>query len=402
MEIDFRQVRPKRVLVHCGLTKAGSTALQMQLFENRELLLGAGFYVPKSGVHFDNRMPGIHRTDGHGFIFSPNGSERVWAELKRELSALGRQEYTLVLSCENMTQADLENYEAICDRFLGCPVEFHFLIREFPYWLSSQVSEYAIGGNTRLVANDHRLLDTSRYGILRMLERMVELEQSGLNVCFHSYEKLKGDDIAFNFLRQASKEPGTLDKITQAGTPARQQNNLAHNNRFVLLAMHINQRTSSLSFPEYQAVYSGFIQLASQPFYRVGKDQTCVLSGGFLHELNQSISESLGDQMQDSAPLALLFPEGVPSVPAPAQFELGELVKIQEDLGKILPGTPVARRNVSKRVPNPRLPEFKSHIKRLFWRTSRSAVSVLRRTRRGTRLVLWLREFEWLSRLYGR
>ena len=67
------------------MSRRGSTALQIQLMENRDTLEALGFYLPATGVHFDERIPGVRRTDGHRFLFSPNGTERDWSKLKEEL-----------------------------------------------------------------------------------------------------------------------------------------------------------------------------------------------------------------------------------------------------------------------------------------------------------------------------
>ncbi len=388
--------------MHCGLTKTGSTAFQLQLFENRDRLLAHHYYVPKTGIYFDDRMPGTTRTDGHQFIFSPNGTERDWSNLRDELSAIELPRYTLILSCENLTQASMENFQEIRDRFLGATVEFHFLVRNFRPWLSSQISEYAIGGNTRLVPNDRRLSNSTRYGVFQQIERLCALKSSGLEVYFHSYELLKGDDIAINLLRHTNAGVGGRELFGQHFNPAKQHNKIEHNSRFVLLAMRFNQATQNLSFTKYQIGHSELMALRKQPFYRLGSDQSCVVSSAFLEQLKQQISFNLQGEFGKEGPLDLLFPKGVVKMPASSCFDVEELEKINNDFERLLRSTGHVAHSPAI-MDNCSLPSRKENNPTVLLRRAfRSMILMLRRTRLGTKFVLWLRQFSWLYRFYQR
>ena len=403
MEVNLRDLPLRRVIVHCGLTKTGSTALQMQLFDNRERLLSHRYYVPKTGISQDDRMPGVTRTDGHRFVFSPNGTEQDWIQLKAELGDHDLAECTLVLSCENLTQAGPENFQAICDRFLGTPVQFHFVVRDFPSWLSSQVAEYAVGGNTRLMLDDPRLSHDPRYGIVHMVERLCVLEQSHLDVQFHSYELLKGADIAGRFLRAIDGQTSAGTFAESALSQAGNHNSFKHNSRFTLLAMMFNARTRHLSHRAYQAPYAGLLELAKQPFYHLETARSCGLSSALMGTLQDELESLVQDRYPTSRPLQLLFPTGRVAMPEPASFDAAELDRITADLHQLL----IRHRLASPpRLAVTSLSRLVSGISsrpgQLIVAAARAGVRVLRRTRRGTDLVVWLRRSRLLRWLYDR
>ncbi|WP_417242553.1 glycosyltransferase family 2 protein [Celeribacter sp.] len=114
----------KRLVLHIGQHKTGSTYLQHQLIAHREALKSRGILVPLTGFaqedQFDTRTGG---TPGHqGLLFALRAAdEAVWDALWREVRKSGA--HTVVISCENMglpTASDREAaIAALMHRFSG-------------------------------------------------------------------------------------------------------------------------------------------------------------------------------------------------------------------------------------------------------------------------------------------
>ena len=149
---------PQRVLIHTGLPKTGSSALQQLMERNRFRLLQAGIHYPSFGT---SRERGIRRerTPGHAALFQQilDGEAKavlagLAAELQEAAEIAGRPLHTLVLSAENIVSrrfwAGGRNFAAMMAPFAGAGrLETAIVLRHPLSWLASYYGELA--GNQR-------------------------------------------------------------------------------------------------------------------------------------------------------------------------------------------------------------------------------------------------------------
>ena len=142
----------KRVVLHVGPPKTGSSALQQTLERNRLRLLRAGVHYPLSGTR---RVEGVRRerTDGHARLVERiiRGDSGVGRDLALEVLSIDTPVHTLVLSSENIVShrfwdkrsgregADLVERIAAT---LGVPnIEVMILLRRQDQWFRSYYRE---------------------------------------------------------------------------------------------------------------------------------------------------------------------------------------------------------------------------------------------------------------------
>ncbi len=97
-----RTTRAKRLILHLGLHKTGTTYLQHHLTGHRAALLRHGILVPRSGFETMENPVRAGATPGHqGLVRALHRNDpKPWRDLSREIVRSGAQ--TVVLSCENM------------------------------------------------------------------------------------------------------------------------------------------------------------------------------------------------------------------------------------------------------------------------------------------------------------
>lgn len=125
----------RRIIVHTGLPKTGSSSLQQFLERNRFRLLEAGIYYPSTGANREFHIR-RERTPGHAALFQAisDGVEGIDLQLAREVQDIskitGHKVDTLILSAENLVSSrfwdhgqnfadmlapfDVEQLEVVC------------------------------------------------------------------------------------------------------------------------------------------------------------------------------------------------------------------------------------------------------------------------------------------------
>lgn len=136
----------KRVILHTGLPKTGSSSLQQVLERNRIALLDAGIHYPLFGT---NREFSIRRerTPGHAaLVQSILAGEKdlhrgLAAEVEQASRIAGRPIDTLILSAENIVSprfwTDGEEFATLAAFFEGIALEVVCVLRHPESWLAS-------------------------------------------------------------------------------------------------------------------------------------------------------------------------------------------------------------------------------------------------------------------------
>lgn len=136
----------KRVILHVGTPKTGSSTLQNTLERNRYRLLDCGVYYPISGTF---RETGIRRerTPGQARLCQRllDGDIAAVSELCGEIEALDRPIHTIILSAENIVSPRFWNggigYQRILDALGSDNVEVVCVFRRQDKWLMSAYKE---------------------------------------------------------------------------------------------------------------------------------------------------------------------------------------------------------------------------------------------------------------------
>ena len=106
------------ILLHAGLDKCGSTAIQAHLKDCREWFLARGVYVPATGL---TRV-------GHFPLFKDSASPD-WQKLGKELEEAGEYNYA-ILSYEGLHFLEDEQLALIREHLQGHALTFLFYLRE--------------------------------------------------------------------------------------------------------------------------------------------------------------------------------------------------------------------------------------------------------------------------------
>lgn len=141
----------KRVIIHTGLPKTGSSSLQQLMERNRYLLLEQGVHYPSFGA---NREYGIRRerTPGHASFFQhvvDGNSEHALSALASEVQELnqlsGARIDTLVLSAENIVSQRFwdngQDFDDIVKIFEGIELHTVCVLRHPLSWFASLYTE---------------------------------------------------------------------------------------------------------------------------------------------------------------------------------------------------------------------------------------------------------------------
>ncbi len=112
-----RAIKPtrKRLILHLGMHKTGSTFLQHHLTGHRELLLQQGILVPLSGLEIGGATARTGATPGHqGLVRALRANDPVpWQYLQKEIQR--SKAHTVVISCENMLFPTVSNRDEMID-----------------------------------------------------------------------------------------------------------------------------------------------------------------------------------------------------------------------------------------------------------------------------------------------
>jgi|GEM_PF-1854388 len=171
-----RELLPKRVFLHVGMSKAGSTAIQNAFDRNYEFLLSRGLLFPRSV--FSRRNPfNPHRTSGHLQLIRNirnNSLEGFLAELQATITSC----HQLVLSAENIfSEIDDDHCESLAQLLKGKKVEIFCILRPQIAWCASRYYESVVKGKhkekARYTEFVERLIAAGR---LNYHDRLVRLQ----------------------------------------------------------------------------------------------------------------------------------------------------------------------------------------------------------------------------------
>ena len=133
---------PRRLFLHIGMNKAGSSAIQRTLAANEALLRGAGLLYPRAG----RARSGAHHLLSHALGFSqgeppPASSPREFRDLDRRIAAEARRRdcRTVVISSEVFTTA--KEVPAVRAFFADWDVRVVVYLRRHDHWWASCYSQ---------------------------------------------------------------------------------------------------------------------------------------------------------------------------------------------------------------------------------------------------------------------
>lgn len=147
----------KRIIIHIGAPKAGSTAFQNFCIKNYDLLVKHKILFPKHSLVLDD-IWGNFRYSGHDHLrFVDQPQSPLWKKFISQLT-LEIQSYpdvdTLILSCENLFfDAPLEKKKKIKNLFLGKEIIIFCNTRDHETWSFALYREFICGGNVRYQKN---------------------------------------------------------------------------------------------------------------------------------------------------------------------------------------------------------------------------------------------------------
>jgi len=137
-------IPPRRLILHVGQAKAGSTAIQNYLEAQREVLLCEGILFPKS--YFLRRNPfDPSRSPGHiGLIAAAKNSDL--SELEHEFQESSA--HIVVMSCENLFADQPEaTLQQIAHHLAGWDIQLIVVLRHPQRWIVSRYVEEIMSGN---------------------------------------------------------------------------------------------------------------------------------------------------------------------------------------------------------------------------------------------------------------
>ena len=141
--------RQRRLIIHVGQSKAGSTSIQNFLDTQREALLAKGFIFPKAGLFRKNPFD-QKRTSGHLALMRDLQGE-IGQEFEDEISAF--PDHTVILSAENLFSNSSEDLSGgIGSYFETWRIEIIVVLRPQFDWLRSRYVEDVMSGFIRRVS----------------------------------------------------------------------------------------------------------------------------------------------------------------------------------------------------------------------------------------------------------
>lgn len=203
-----------RIIIHCGLDKAGSTAIQAHVGIYRDWLLNNGIYVPRSG------LSGF----GHVALFSDLGQDN-WQPLLDELQGVARGAFSrCFLSYEGICFFDASRLQQI-KRYLGdYPVTLLFYLREQAQIIQSGYLQTLKSERNPVsmahIKRDYSLLEPQERDYFRLLQRFEDVFPEA-EIALRPYQPGAWQDgsIIWDFLKFLGCPPG------EEFTPAKNRQN---------------------------------------------------------------------------------------------------------------------------------------------------------------------------------
>lgn len=211
---------PDEVILHVGMTKAGSTAIQNMMDRNHERLLDQGVLFPRSVLmRGDPAEP--DRTPGHLSLIGALREGETGAFVDECAAHSGRAR-TLLLSAENLFhhigEADLTRLRAFLG---GRDVTMIAILREQAGWLNSIYYEWVVKGIRREARPpDDFAEDMIRSGDLDYAARLDVLAGQLRPTRTHvlDYDRLRGEgSLVARFCEAAGVDLGALDAAGTEG-----------------------------------------------------------------------------------------------------------------------------------------------------------------------------------------
>ena len=147
-----RSVEGRRLVLHLGMHKTGSTALQALMSERQGELRREGVLFPRTGLAMDHAAVRAQGFPGHlGLLEAARrDNDIIWRELRREVADAGCD--TVVISCENMLLPLTSEREAVIAhlmaRFRGFrSVDVVMFVRRPDVWAEMFFRELVANGN---------------------------------------------------------------------------------------------------------------------------------------------------------------------------------------------------------------------------------------------------------------
>jgi len=131
----------KKLIIHPGFHKTGTTALQQALNEVRAEMLEADFNYPRiaGNAHHRAARSVIEKTWGWKNRGGKSADAIEWKKLERKLSS---NDGTAIISSEFFSEADQNQLANLTRRLDGVEVEVIFTWRPLPFMLASSYQQY--------------------------------------------------------------------------------------------------------------------------------------------------------------------------------------------------------------------------------------------------------------------
>lgn len=209
----------RRVVIHVGPPKTGSSVVQQSLERNRFALLRAGYHYPVTGA---NRERGIRRdrTPGHAFLIDrlSRGDTQLLDELRAEIWTLPHEIHTLILSSENIVSTRFwrggEIIELLAHAFAPVELEFVYVPRDFEGWFPSYFKEICANPwNMKISSPSSLLSELMDCGVLEppdRIERRLLAPENVKRVHRESYGTLSKEGRLLAWFLEQIGFPGEL------------------------------------------------------------------------------------------------------------------------------------------------------------------------------------------------
>jgi len=184
-----------KIIIHCGLDKAGSTAIQAHAMLYRQWLSRHGIYLPSRG------LSGF----GHVALFRDLGAAN-WQPLIDELTALDQAAFRCCfLSYEGICQFDEGKLALIRDHLADHEVTLLFYLREQAEILQSGYLQTLKTARTTLsvahINTGHGVIDPANRDYFLMLEKFRSIfGKDAINVRLYQPELWRDGSVVWDFL----------------------------------------------------------------------------------------------------------------------------------------------------------------------------------------------------------
>ena len=131
----------KKLIIHPGFHKTGTTALQQALSEVRDELLESKFFYPHiaGNAHHRAARSVIEKTWGWKNRGGKSADSIEWKKLEKKISS---SKDTAIISSEFFSEADLIQLADMAKRLSGFDVQVIFTWRPLPFMLASSYQQY--------------------------------------------------------------------------------------------------------------------------------------------------------------------------------------------------------------------------------------------------------------------